>query len=138
MQMRSRAIFADTSAFLALLNAGDPKHTAATDTWIRLVERDEYVITSSYTLIETITLLHSRQGTAIVEQFLSDIMPLVEVVWADVPMHTAAITAMLAHPGRSGPSLVDCMSFEVIRQRRIEDAFAYDPHFAGRGFKVIG
>jgi predicted nucleic acid-binding protein len=136
--MRSRAIFADTSAFLAILNAGDPKHKAATDTWDCLVDQDEHVITSSYTLIETITLLHSRQGTAVVEQFLSDIMSLVEIVWADVPMHMAAVTAMLAHPGKSGPSLVDCMSFEVIRRRRIEDAFAYDPHFAGRGFNVIG
>lgn len=136
--MRSRAIFADTSAFLAILNAADPKHKAATDTWRGLVDRDECVITSNYALIETITLLHSRHGTAAVEQFLSDIMSLVEVVWAEVPMHMAAVTAMLAHPGKSGPSLVDCMSFEVIRKRRIEDAFAYDPHFAGRGFNVIG
>ena len=31
---------------------------------------------------------------------------------------------LVAHPGKSGPSLVDCMSMEVIRRRRIEDVFA--------------
>jgi predicted nucleic acid-binding protein len=111
----------------------DPKHKAATATWGRLVTDDETVVTSSYNLIETISLLHSRHGTDVVQRFLSDILPLVEVVWVDVPMHAAAVTAMLAHPGKSGPSLVDCISIEVIRRRRIEDVFAYD-----HGFNLLG
>jgi predicted nucleic acid-binding protein len=116
----------------------DPKHKAATATWGRLVTDDETVVTSSYNLIETISLLHSRHGTDVVQRFLSDILPLVEVVWVDVPMHAAAVTAMLAHPGKSGPSLVDCISIEVIRRRRIEDVFAYDRHFADHGFNLLG
>jgi len=130
--------YVDTSAFIALAHHDDIMNVRASKMWADLVERREVVVTSLYVVIETIALLHRRFGTHTVEQFLSDIMPLVQIVWAEVPMHMAAVTAMLAHPGKSGPSLVDCMSFEVIRKRRIEDAFAYDPHFAGRGFNVIG
>jgi predicted nucleic acid-binding protein len=32
---------------------------------------------------------------------------------------------------------VDCTSFEIMRQARLERAFTFDPHFAEQGFVVI-
>jgi predicted nucleic acid-binding protein len=103
-----------------------------------LVGQQAVSVTSLYVVTETICLLHSRFGTQTVQALLTDIMLIVEVVWADVPMHAEAVTAMLAHPGKSGPSLVDCMSIEVIRRRGIEDVFAYDRHFADRASTCWG
>ena len=123
---------------MALLHADDIKHEAAGKVWRDLVAQQAVSVTSLYVVTETISLLHSRFGTQTVQEFLTDVLPLVEVVWVDVPMHAAAVTAMLAHPGKSGPSLVDCMSIEVIRRRRIEDVFAYDRHFADHGFNLLG
>ena len=131
-------VYVDASAFFALVGQSDQKHQAATTTWLDLLKKPEHLVTSNYVLIETIALSHARLGTPAVERYLSDIIPVVEVVWADVNSHIAAVTAMLAHPGKSGPSLVDCMSFEVIRERRISDVFTYDRHFDGHGFTVIG
>ncbi len=130
--------YVDTSAFIALASSNDAKYDSAVKVWSRLVKQQEVVLTSLYAMVETVSLLHRRFGTQTAETFLVDIMPIVEVVWADVPMHNAAVIAMLAHPGKSGPSLVDCMSLEVIRQRRISDVFAYDRHFGGRGLNLLG
>ena len=131
-------IYVDASAFFAIISASDKNHEAAVTAWRDLGKRKEHLVSSSYVMIETISLLHARLGTPGAEKYLSDILPVVEVVWADVSSHMAAVTAMLAHPGKSGPSLVDCMSFEVIRERRISDVFTYDRHFDGHGFTVIG
>lgn len=131
-------IYVDASAFFAVVSPSDQAHPAAAATWVKLLNEREHLVTSNYVLIETVTLLHARLGTAAVQKFLGDVMSIVEVVWADAEDHIAAVTAMLASPGKGGPSLVDCMSFEVIRQRRIHSVFTYDRHFDGRGFKVIG
>ena len=130
--------YVDASAFFAIVSPSDQNHQAAVAAWVDLVKKREHLVTSNYVLIETITLLHARLGTPAVQRFLGDVMSIVEVVWADVGSHVAAVTAMLAHPGKGGPSLVDCMSFEVIRERRITDVFTYDRHFDGHGFRIIG
>lgn len=130
--------YIDTSAFLAMLDPSDHRYSRAVQTWQMLVDREDRLLISSYVLIETISVLHRRFGMHVVGRFLADIMPVLEIAWMDVNFHTIAVSALLSHPGKGGPSLVDCMSFEVIRQQRIQDVFAYDKHFEGRGFTVIG
>jgi len=34
-------------------------------------------------------------------------------------------------------SLVDAVSFVAMRQRKIEEAFAFDPHFEQEGFVLL-
>jgi predicted nucleic acid-binding protein len=48
------------------------------------------------------------------------------------------MSALLASSGKRSPSLVDCVSFEIIRKSAIDRAFAYDHHFEDRGFKLVG
>ena len=134
----SSMTYVDSSAFFAIISPSDKNHQAAVATWLELGKKREHLVISHYVMIETITLLHARLGAAAVEKYLGDIQPVIEVVWAEVGSHVAAVTAMLAHPGKGGPSLVDCMSFEVIRERRITDVFTYDRHFDGHGFRIIG
>jgi predicted nucleic acid-binding protein len=38
---------------------------------------------------------------------------------------------------RRDVSLVDAVSFVVMRQRRLEHAFAFDPHFEDEGFSLL-
>jgi len=131
-------VYVDASAFIAIISASDKNHEAAVTAWRDLGRKKEHLVMSNYVMIETIALLHARLGTPAVQRFLTDTTPVIEVVWADVSSHVAAVTAMLAHPGKGGPSLVDCMSFEVIRERRIADVFTYDRHFDGHGLTIIG
>jgi predicted nucleic acid-binding protein len=121
--------FIDTSAFLALANATDINHTRALTAWRELLSTNELLVTTSYSVVETVSLLHSRHGTQAVQRFLEDLLSAVLVEWIDVRQHSSAVSALLATPGKSGPSLVDCAAFEVIRASRIDCVFAYDQHF---------
>jgi predicted nucleic acid-binding protein len=56
------------------------------------------------------------------------------VVSIDDATHRAAVSALLA----GGPmTLVDLVSFEVMRRLQIETAFAFDPDFARQGFALV-
>jgi predicted nucleic acid-binding protein len=70
------------------------------------------------------------------KDLLEEIVPLLSVVWVDEATHQLAITALLA-ANRRDLSLVDCVSFDVMRRLRIERAFALDQHFADRGFECV-
>ena len=125
--------FADTSAFLAVLNVDDMNHSRAARLWGALVRRDEPVFTTNYVVVETISLLKHRFGVQAVRQFCDGILPFVAVDWVGAGMHARALAAMIA-AGRRGPSLVDCSSFEAMRERRLDSAFAFDRHFEEHGY----
>lgn len=55
------------------------------------------------------------------------------VTWIDESLHTRAVTAMLA-AGRRDVSLVDWTSFELMRQRGVDHAFAFDVDLDDQGF----
>ncbi|MDP2857839.1 MAG: VapC toxin family PIN domain ribonuclease, partial [Bacillota bacterium] len=45
--------------------------------------------------------------------------------------------AALLTAGRRNLSLVDCVSFDVMRRLGMEKAFAFDAHFAEQGFQCM-
>ena len=129
------SVFVDTSAFLALLDASDQFHTAAATVWRRLLESESRLVTSSYVLVETFALTQNRLGPAASRTFERDILPTVEVIWIDQDLHRSSVAAFLA-AARRRLSLVDCVSFEVMRANGISRAFAFDRHFAEQGFST--
>ncbi len=56
------SVFVDTSALLAVLDAGDAQHPPARAAWQTLLERDERLITTSYVPVETFALVQNRLG----------------------------------------------------------------------------
>lgn len=60
-------------------------------------------------------------------------MPALGVVWVDEALHRAGVAA-LHIAGGEGLSLVDCVSFEVMRRMNLKSAFAFDRHFTSRGY----
>jgi predicted nucleic acid-binding protein len=127
------SVFVDTSAFLAILDADDAHQEQANALWVRLVEEEASIHTTNYVVVETIALLHHRFGVTAVRRFQEDLLPVVSVVWIDEATHVAAVGALVAG-GRKGPSLVDCVSFDVISRLGIRSVLAYDRHFRERGF----
>ena len=132
------SVYIDTSAFYAIVDTTDANHRPAVQVWQSLLRDGEALVTSLYVVTETVALLHHRFGTDVVSRFVQDDLPVVSVHWIDQATHSAALGAMLATPGRSGPSLTDCASFEIIRGSRIDRVFAYDRHFRSRGFDLVG
>lgn len=130
------SVFIDTSALLALLNADEERHRAALATWAALTTEEAALVTSNYVVLETIAVARHRLGLDAVRALVRDVLPLIDVVFVDEPVQRAALSALLA-AGRRRLSLVDCVSFEVMRDRRIRRAFAYDNHFAEHGFEKV-
>ncbi len=128
--------FIDTSGVLAVLDISDHEHRRATAAWEELVRSELALMTSSYVLIELISLAQSRLGIDSVRDIDGAVMPLLQVVWVGAELHSRGLAALFT-AGRRRLSLVDCVSFEVMRERGIETCFTTDKHFAEQGFERI-
>ncbi|MCY3898843.1 MAG: PIN domain-containing protein [Caldilineaceae bacterium] len=126
----------DTSALLALLDRDDRYHDDATLVWRRLVLQNEPVICTNYVVVEAIALVQRRLGLAAVRRLLQDLIPWLSIEWVQPEIHEVAISALLA-ANRRGLSIVDCVSFEVARRKRVSAIFAYDRDFVEHGFTPI-
>jgi len=129
-------VFVDTSALFALLNSKDAMHRPASSAWTQSAQRREDLITSNYVVVEAVALIGRRLGFPAVRAFHDDLVPLLNILWVEARLHQRAIAALLT-AGMRDLSLVDCTSFEIMRQGRITTAFAYDNHFVQQGFAVI-
>ncbi len=129
-------VFIDTSAFYALLDRDDQHHLGAKKLWIDILKGENTFLTSNYVLIETFALLQSRLGIDAVRRFQENILPLINIEFVESDTHRSAISALLS-ASRRNLSLVDCVSFEVMRYSGFRTAFAFDPHFKEYGFSVI-
>ena len=129
-------VFIDTAAFLAVLNADDQFYPLARQTWDEILSSDSTLFSSNYVILETTALLQHRFGIDAVRLFESDIIPVVEIAWVDEIIHKQAMSALLA-ANRRNLSLVDCTSFEIIRQVGLDSVFTFDLHFHDQGFIMI-
>lgn len=130
------SVFVDTSALLAVLDADEERHGAASTHWQGLLEADEPLLTTSYIVVETFAVVQRRLGLDAVRSLASDLLPLVEIEWVGAEAHAAAVAALLV-ANRRGLSLVDCVSFETMRRRGLTRAFAFDEHFDEQGFEGV-
>jgi len=129
-------IFIDTSAFYAILDQDDANHRKAATTWADIIGRNCELATSNYILLETVALLQSRIGIEAVRVFQSDVVPILRVEFVTPELHAIGMAALLAASKRR-LSLVDCISFEIVRSIGLEAVFAFDSHFRAYGFKML-
>ena len=129
-------VLLDTSAFLAMLNVDDNNHSGALKEWGDLINSDRSLISHNYVLIESFALIQRRMGNKAVRVFEEDILPLINIEWIGERMHKSAVSALFA-AGRRNLSLVDCVSFEVMRTLGIKKVFTFDSHFKEQGFHCV-
>ena len=133
-------VFLDTSAFYALLDAEQRFHDDAKQTWDRLLsgarQARTVLVTHHAVVVEASVLTARRLGVEAVRQLHDGLLPVAEIVWIDERLHGRATAAMFA-AGRRHVSLVDWLSFEVMRDRRIRHAFTYDRDFRAQGFLPV-
>jgi len=127
------SVFVDTSGLVAMLDADEARHPEAAVQWRQLVEADEHLVATNYVLLETFALVQRRLGLDAVRLLVRDVVPLLDVEWVSEERHDAAVAVLVAANRRS-LSLVDCASFETMRRRGLNQAFAFDQHFVEQGF----
>ena len=129
------SVFVDTSAFVALLLAGDANHAEAAALFRRLLESTEPLLTHNYAMVETCAVLQRRVGVGAVRRFADDVMPVVAMDWVRPDDHAAGVAALLTGARRE-LSLVDCVSFAIMRRLGVTRVFCFDPDFTEQGFEV--
>jgi predicted nucleic acid-binding protein len=128
--------FVDTSALYALVDENDQNHDSA-ERWLAGPGRDpsELLVTHSYVVVESIALIRRRLGANAVRLLVDTLLPALSVLYVDESLHRAATIAFMAALGQK-PSFVDHVSFRMMRDERIDHAFAFDADFARQGFHL--
>ena len=129
-------VFIDTSALYAVMDRDDKNHTEAKALWMRNLDESVDFLCHNYILVETVSLLQNRIGMECVSAFIHDVLPLIRVERVDEETHQAGMSSLLA-ASRRRLSLVDCISFDVIRRLGLYLVFAFDPQFQEQGFELL-
>lgn len=126
-------VFWDTSGFFALLNSDDPAHSQVRE-WLQ-EGTDDRPVTTEWVIGETVALLVARRKSHLVGRFL-DLTDASEALLTINPNDLLLISAkdyIRKHAG-AGYSFIDCISFCLMKERRIRQALTTDSHFKRAGF----
>lgn len=130
------SLFVDTSALLAIIDADQERHSEVARVWYELLDRERVLFTSNYVLVETFALVQRRLGLDATRELASVVVPLLQPLWVEEAIHSAAVASLVA-AGRRQLSLVDCASFELMRRNGLTEALALDRDFAEQGFNLL-
>ena len=128
-------IFLDTSAIYAWADAADPNHHTSVRRLQAILERGEELLTHNYVLVESLALLQSRLGVRAAVKLAQD-APSFVVEWVDDELHASGVRE-LERSKKRHVSLVDHVSFLVMKRRQLAVAFAFDPDFTDAGFRLF-
>lgn len=125
-------VFVDTSALIAIIDEGDDRHRVAAETFRSLATTAE-LVTHNYVHVEALAVATRRLGVEAAQRLIDSLFPVMTTFWVDEAVHRAALAAHRTARGKA--SLVDQVSFAVMRQIGIDVAFAFDADFEMQGFK---
>ena len=126
-------VFVDTSALFALLDADDAGHDLAFPAWSGGIDECARFVTTNYVIVETIALAQRRLDIHAVRALIDEILPMIDTIWVTDADHSTGLSLLLM-AARRHLSLVDCVSFTVMRRMGIRDYLGVDPHFEEQGF----
>ena len=126
-------IFVDTSAIYALADSRDANHERALELAGRASAERETLVVHNYVVVEAAALLQRRLGLEVTTRFLRDAGRF-KIHWVTEDDHASAVE-LHARAGRRRLSLVDCVSFIVMRRLGIVSALAFDADFQMEGFR---
>lgn len=131
-------IFVDTGAWLALIDSSDHFHQQAKSVYGIVLQTSKHLVTTNLVVAETYNLVQRRVSRTSAVQFLTVLRSSarLERVYSDRLVEIEAEN-LLKHYHDQDFSFVDAVSFTVMRQRQIEEAFAFDRHFIVAGFALL-
>jgi predicted nucleic acid-binding protein len=134
--MRIEKIYIDTSAFYALIDRSDSCHEAAKALWPSLIKNEINLLTSSYVVSETMTILQKRLGQEAACLWHKAVLGVVDIQWVDRSLHTLGYE-LWQSLGRLGFSLIDCVGHILMNQHQVTRAFCFKTHYARQGIAMV-
>lgn len=128
-------ILADTGYLIALIDHGDELYERALG-WTLCVR--EPVLVTEYVFVETANYFSGTRLRARSHEVLDGLRrnPAYHTLWGSESLFNEGWSLHRDRPDKHW-SLTDCISFVVMRQRRITRALAYDHHFEQAGFEPL-
>lgn len=129
-------VFVDSSALYAVLDEDDIHHRSAGQ-WLRRARKvGAELFTHNYVVVESTALVRQRLGAIGAKRLLQDLVQRLDVMFVSRGLHRAAEAAYMAS-GFGPASFVDRVSFELMRDEGVVQAFAFDRHFEAEGFSLV-
>ena len=133
-----REVFVDAGAWIALTDTRDKYHKAASDLYSGILSDHRVLVTTNLVVAEAYIIIRRTGGHQPALQFLRSIRESVRIrkVYSDANLEAEA-EGLLERFSDQDFSLADAVSFVVMKDREIEEAFAFDRHFVTAGFGVL-
>lgn len=132
-----RVVFVDTGAWVALADADDEYHARAASLYPDLLRR-HLLVTHNLVIAETYILIRRALGHSEAFLFLEKISssPRIQKVYSDQTLEAEAESILGKYKDQDF-SYTDAVSFALMAQMQIRQAFAFDHHFSTAGFERI-
>lgn len=131
-------VFVDTGAWIAIMVARDAHHRSVVEIYRQLLERSWLLVTTNLVVAESYVAIRRTGGHRPAVRLLQSLRQSNRLlkIYSDASIEERA-EAMLARYADQDFSFVDAVSFVVMQQRGIADAFAFDRHFLTAGFALM-
>ena len=131
-------IFVDASAWIAVSDVRGKYHEAARQMQLRLVTEKRLLITTNLVIAESYVMIYRTGGVQVALRFLElqRSSTLVQRVYSDAMIELQAENILHQYSDQDF-SFADAVSFAVMRQLGINEAFTFDHHFATAGFATL-
>ncbi len=134
-------LFVDTSAFIAIVNAGDSWHEKALELLGKIEDGDlkfKRIVTSDYVIDETITRMRFSVGYKEAVEWGRNILAsnVVDRINVDEEIFNRAWSLFEKYDDKM-LSFTDCTSFSIMEKMGIRKVFAFDEDFDKVGFETL-
>ncbi len=131
----SKYLFVDTGAWLAILDPRDKYHQIAVAFYQEALERYSRLLLTNLVAAETYINVLRNAGYHKAMFFLDTIeqSSSVRCVWSDQKLEARARDILRRYDDQDF-SYTDAVSFALMQQRELSEAFAFDHHFSVVGF----
>ena len=130
-------IYIDTGAFIARHLSNDQYHDQAKTFWDLIRKAQEKCVTSNFVLDETFTLLGRRAGYGFAAQRAKNIYASdsLDIFRTNKEIELEAIGFFEKYSDHQ-LSFTDCVSFVLMKIKKIKRIFTFDHHFNLAGFHI--
>jgi uncharacterized protein len=128
-------VFVDTAAWIALLNVRDALHQQANDVMDKLVRLKTPLVITEFVLLEVADALCTPASRGQTVSFINSLRQLesVKIICVSQQLLDEGWAFYSQRPDQDW-GLTDCISFVVMTQEGITQAFTSDRHFQQAGF----
>lgn len=134
----NREVFVDAGVWIAITDTRDKYHRAAAEQYKYLIEEQINLVTTNLVVAEAYIVIRRTGGHDPALRFLRSIRESVRLrkIYSDARIEADA-EEILERFADQNFSLADAVSFVVMRDRKLEEAFAFDKHFIIAGFDLL-